>query len=153
MTKEVKKLVESLREDAEWARANEWETPITLGDNLTAAADMIEKLSADLETTCHQLEQVKQECEAKMIDLFNVSSKTTVKLAADRDTWKLRAKAAEWDIDHCCSTCQYHYVFFNGCTPDHDCTNPDGGCTNNCDRWHWRGPCAENGGERNADKG
>ena len=27
-------LVNALREHAEWARANEWETPITLGDDL-----------------------------------------------------------------------------------------------------------------------
>lgn len=27
MTEEVKKLVESLREDAEWALANEWKRP------------------------------------------------------------------------------------------------------------------------------
>lgn len=62
MNDEAKRLVNALREDAEWAHANEWETPITLGDNLTAAADMIEKL------------------------------------AADRDTWKRRAGAAERDL-------------------------------------------------------
>lgn len=37
-------LVNALREHAEWARANEWETPITLGDDLAEAADVIEKL-------------------------------------------------------------------------------------------------------------
>lgn len=37
-------LVKALREHAEWARANEWETPITLGDDLAEAADVIEKL-------------------------------------------------------------------------------------------------------------
>ena len=42
-------------------------------------------------------------------------------------------------IPHDCKTCVYHTVFFNGCTPDHDCTNPDGGCSNNYDRWEWRG--------------
>lgn len=42
-------------------------------------------------------------------------------------------------IPHDCKTCAYHVVFFNGCTLDHDCTNPDGGCSNNCDRWKWRG--------------
>lgn len=47
MTEEVKKLVESLREDAEWALANEWETPITLSDDLGMAADLIEKLTLD----------------------------------------------------------------------------------------------------------
>lgn len=60
MVKEAKHLVESLREDAEWARGNEWETPITLGDNLEAAASMIESLTAELETTRHQLEQEYQ---------------------------------------------------------------------------------------------
>ena len=31
-------LVNALREHAEWAQANEWETPITLGDDLAEAA-------------------------------------------------------------------------------------------------------------------
>ena len=34
-------LIQALREHAEWARANEWETPITLGDDLVAAADRL----------------------------------------------------------------------------------------------------------------
>ena len=34
-------LVKSLREHAEWQRGNEWETPITLGDDLVEAADRI----------------------------------------------------------------------------------------------------------------
>lgn len=47
--------------------------------------------------------------------------------------------AAIDSIPHDCKTCVYHTVFFNGCTPDHDCTNTDGGCSNNYDRWKWRG--------------
>ena len=35
-------LIAALRSDAEWADANEWETPITLGDHLDAAADRLE---------------------------------------------------------------------------------------------------------------
>lgn len=34
-------LVNALREHAEWQRGNEWETPITLGDDLVEAADRI----------------------------------------------------------------------------------------------------------------
>lgn len=34
-------LVNALREHAEWAQGNQWETPITLGDDLTEAADRI----------------------------------------------------------------------------------------------------------------
>lgn len=36
-----KELANALREDAEWAHANEWETPITLADDLEEAADRI----------------------------------------------------------------------------------------------------------------
>ena len=38
-------IVKALREHADWVRSNEWETPITLSDDLTAAADLIEKLT------------------------------------------------------------------------------------------------------------
>ena len=54
------------------------------------------------------------------------------RVTAERD-------AAVESIPRNCKTCAYHTVFFNGCTPDHDCTNPDGGCSNNYDRWEWRG--------------
>ena len=43
---ETKELIPALRSDAEWAHANEWETPITLGDHLDAAADEIEALAS-----------------------------------------------------------------------------------------------------------
>ena len=52
---------------------------------------------------------------------------------------KAERDAAVESIPHECKTCVYHTVFFNGCTLDHDCTNPDGGCSNNNDRWKWRG--------------
>lgn len=42
---ENEEIVKALREHAEWAQANEWEAPITLNDNLEAAADLIEKLT------------------------------------------------------------------------------------------------------------
>ena len=38
---ETKELIPSLRLDAEWAHANEWETPIMLSDHLDAAADAL----------------------------------------------------------------------------------------------------------------
>lgn len=50
MKDKVKRMVESLRQHAAWAKGNEWETSITLADDLFAAADMIEKLTGDLET-------------------------------------------------------------------------------------------------------
>ncbi len=49
MTDEAKRLVNVLREDTEWAHANDGKSPIMLCGDLEAAADMIEKLSALLE--------------------------------------------------------------------------------------------------------
>lgn len=48
-------LVNSLREHAEWARANEWETPITLGDDLVKAADRIEAQAKEIDTMRNEL--------------------------------------------------------------------------------------------------
>lgn len=42
-------LVNALREHAEWAEGNQWETPITLGDDLTEAADRIEAQAKEIE--------------------------------------------------------------------------------------------------------
>ena len=48
-------LVNALREHAEWARANEWETPITLCDDLTEAADRIEAQAKEIEALRNEL--------------------------------------------------------------------------------------------------
>lgn len=48
-------LVNALREHAEWARANEWETPITLGDDLVKAADRIEAQAKEIDTMRNEL--------------------------------------------------------------------------------------------------
>lgn len=48
-------LVNTLREHAEWARANEWETPITLGDNLAEAADRIEAQAKEIDALRNEL--------------------------------------------------------------------------------------------------
>lgn len=65
------------------------------------------------------------------------------KLRAELERVKEERDAVVESIPHECKTCVYHTVFFNGCTLDHDCTNPDGGCSNNYDRWRWRGPRKE----------
>lgn len=61
------------------------------------------------------------------------------KLRAELERVKEERDAVVESIPHECKTCVYHTVFFNGCTLDRDCTNPDGGCSNNYDRWRWRG--------------
>lgn len=48
-------LVNALREHAEWQRGNEWETPITLGDDLAEAADRIEAQVKEIEKLMGQV--------------------------------------------------------------------------------------------------
>lgn len=48
-------LANALREHAEWARANEWETPITLGDDLVKAADRIEAQAKEIDALRNEL--------------------------------------------------------------------------------------------------
>ena len=53
-------LVKSLREHAEWARTNEWETLITLCDDLAGAADLIEARAKEIEKLRGQNEQLRE---------------------------------------------------------------------------------------------
>ncbi|WP_417054702.1 hypothetical protein [Dysosmobacter sp.] len=52
-------LVNALREHAEWARANEWETPITLGDDLAEAADRIANQSTHIASLQKEIEKLR----------------------------------------------------------------------------------------------
>ena len=52
-------LVSALREHAEWARENEWETPITLGDDLTEAADRLENQNAHIAVLQKEIEKLR----------------------------------------------------------------------------------------------
>ena len=49
------KLINVLREHAEWAEGNEWETPITLGDDLAEAADLIEAQAKEIDALRNEL--------------------------------------------------------------------------------------------------
>ena len=42
-------LAKALREHAEWAEGNQWETPITLCDDLTEAADLIDAKAKEID--------------------------------------------------------------------------------------------------------
>lgn len=48
-------LVNALREHAEWAQANEWETPIALGDDLTEAAARVEAQAKEIDALRNEL--------------------------------------------------------------------------------------------------
>ena len=90
-----------------------------------------EKMRAELEQKSKLIAQEAAELERRDTLLKDQE--------AELERVKRERDAAVESIPHECKTCVYHTVFFNGCTPNHDCTNPDGGCSNNCDRWKWRG--------------
>lgn len=48
-------LIADLREEAEWAEGNEWETPIMLSDHLKQATDAITALQKKLENCRNEL--------------------------------------------------------------------------------------------------
>ena len=52
-------LVNALREHAEWAEGNQWETPITLGDDLAEAADRIANQSTHIAALQKEIEKLR----------------------------------------------------------------------------------------------
>lgn len=54
-----KELVKALREHAEWQRGNEWETPITLGDDLVEAADRIANQNTHIAALQQEIEKLR----------------------------------------------------------------------------------------------
>lgn len=52
-------LVKALREHAEWQCGNEWETPITLGDDLAEAADRIANQSTHIAALQKEIEKLR----------------------------------------------------------------------------------------------
>ena len=52
-------LVKALREHAEWAEANKWETPITLGDDLVEAADRIANQNTHILALQQEIEKLR----------------------------------------------------------------------------------------------
>ena len=143
---DVEKLIRRLRNDADAYRNGE-----TLGRAFADQEDVLDNAATALSTLQDENEKLRAEVESLKKGYCAGYSIPAVKAEQIRDLTdapKLRAEleqvkaekdAAVESIPHECKTCVYHTVFFNGCTLDHDCTNPDGGCSNNNDRWKWRG--------------
>lgn len=96
-------LVNALREHAEWARANEWETPITLGDDLVEAAanqsTHIAALQQEIEKLRGQLKAYEDtELMPEEIDMDHEAAEQLRHLCRDCDLERLE-KLAEADRD------------------------------------------------------
>lgn len=116
-------LISNLREHAEWAHANEWESPITLGDDLEEAIEAIEALQAELEKVKAENAQLRRERDAAVRDLESVATDTHAK-------------------DKAVTICRYHTD--KGC-----CCYDNYKKVRDCPGWEWRGP--DGRGEANTE--
>lgn len=89
-----KELVERLRENAEWARCNEWETPLCLADDLKEAADAIERLQNEAEgmrsnwsKSVITIKRLQSELTQEKIDNTNLIGELAT-VTAERDRYK-----------------------------------------------------------------
>lgn len=139
---DVEKLIERLRTESLYKDKATLEIMDLCMDAAAAITELsgkVEQLESENQTLKKLAENGKsaidtsQRLSQKVVELVSKTDKLEKQLAevtAERD-------AAVNKLPHVCETCVYYKVFFNGCTPDHDCTNPDGGCSNNYDRWAW----------------
>lgn len=129
-----KELIERLRVNAEWAEGNEWEIPLMMHDDLTAAADAIEKLQASYSQVTDTLRRNGFGSFDELLASFrqaNAERAELIRLLKERaecelckhDTLRLPCADSEFDI--CCETeCGHEKVVCCGC----------GGVN-----WEWRG--------------
>lgn len=67
-------LVNALREHAEWAEGNQYETPITLCDDLAEAADQLENQNANIAALQQEIEKLRGQNEQLMLERNYVMS-------------------------------------------------------------------------------
>lgn len=135
---DVEKLIERLRTESLYAD----KASLEIMDLCMEAATALSTLQAENSRLLAELEYESEHANAYYEECGQWEAENE-KLRAELEKVKEERDAVVESIPHECKTCVYHTVFFNGCTPDYDCTNPDGGCSNNYDRWRWRGPQKE----------
>lgn len=57
-------LIQALREHAEWKQEDDWEMPITMGDDLTAAADRIDNQNTHIAALQKAIEDLRRQNKA-----------------------------------------------------------------------------------------
>lgn len=82
-------LVKALREHAEWQRGNEWETPITLGDDLVEAADRIANQQTHILALQKEIEGLRNQNEQLRFDRDYAMS-IIADVTKDGKTWMCR---------------------------------------------------------------
>lgn len=83
-------LIQALREHAEWARANEWECPITLGDDIYTAIQRLEQMPRWIPVTERLPEVWRNDETAELVGYMIYSPDFAV------DIGSYHAKAKKW---------------------------------------------------------
>ena len=99
----------------------------------------IEKLIEKLRTES----LYKDKATLEIMDLCMDAALALEQLQAENDRLKGERDAVLKSFPYVCNSCRYHTMFYNGYAPVYSCTNPDGHCLNNYDKWQWRGPKEE----------
>lgn len=100
-------LVNALREHAEWAQANEWETPITLGDDLAEAADRLENQNAHIAALQQEIETLRGQNE-QLREAAALVTKESAELLERR--WIPVEAAEQWATAHPVKTRQSEFL-------------------------------------------
>ena len=108
-----KNLVNALREHAEWARANEWETPITLGDNLTEAADRIANQSTHVAALQQEIETLRGQNE-QLRDAAALGAKESAELLERNYVMSIIADVRKAGKTWMCQYCAHCKDIFSG---------------------------------------
>ena len=113
------------------------------------AADALEQLQAENDRLGAELKK-EEAARKKQADILyelrgQKYEQTTAidQLRAENDRLRRERDAVLKSFPYVCNSCRYHTMFYNGYAPVYDCTNPDGHCLNNYDKWQWRGPKEE----------
>lgn len=119
-------LIKNLREDSEWAHANEWETPITLGNNLDTAVNAIETLER-----LAQNGQSAIDTNRRLADKIRMLQAELVQLKRERNQAVEDLNTLRKRSGFTCEACYYS---------DHYSRDVCIGCEyNNDNNWQWRG--------------
>lgn len=108
-------LVNALREHAEWAKGNQWETPITLGDDLAEAADRIANQSTHIAALQQEIEKLRGQNRRLMLERNYVMS-----IIAD-----VRKTGKTWMCQYC-AHCKGIVIGMADCDSKKPCVMPYG---------------------------
>ena len=98
-------LIQKLREHAEWAAGNEWETPLMLGDDLTAAADRLANQNTHIAALQKAIEDLRAQLDLRRCALCDYwLGETDPRCMCGKSPWGGKTTAK----DHYCSHWERH---------------------------------------------